>query len=55
MKLKTAIEKALTKMKKYYVQTEDKSDLLYNIVTVLNTKTFTVSDTFSTDLFNAYF
>jgi len=36
MKLKIAIEKALTKMKKYYVQTEDESDLLYNIVTVLN-------------------
>ena len=36
MKLKTAIEKALIKMKKYYVQTEDENDLLYNIVIILD-------------------
>jgi len=36
VKLKTAIEKALIKMKKYYVWTEDENDLLYNIVIVLD-------------------
>ncbi len=36
MKLKIAIEKALIKIKKYYVQIEDESVLLYNIVTVLD-------------------
>ncbi len=36
VKLKTAIEKALTKMKKYYVQIENESNLLYNIIIILD-------------------
>jgi len=30
------VENVLIKMRKYYVCTEDESDLLYNIATVLN-------------------